>query len=500
MKRILLINWDSYPHVASGGVSVWARGLVENMPDCEFFIFNQLSNPNTNGVFRVPPNVRGVIGVPVFGSTRLEEFYPMPGSLTSRLGATSEQVLQKTFLPLYEGLLSLMLADDCDPDELASILHALRKFLLVHDPKKSFEHPSTWELFLEKVRADPMYREMTLREALVNYQVLQKSMQVLSVRLPKVDVVHSSLAWLPAFLGVTAKLEDGSALMLTEHGVAFRELLLYYNTFVYSETSKVFWTVFTRNVVKTIYSKADLIVPVCNANRTWETKLGADPGRIKVIYNGIDTEKFRPLEAQKSGPPTVVSVARISIFKDIVALIQATSRVKQSIPNVRCLLFGDSTEPEYYEKCLNTVKRMKLEGSFYFMGGTREPERAYALGDVVAFSSITEGFPFAVIEAMACGKAVVATDVGGVNEALSGCGLLVKSRDSNALAEAILNLIGDSRLRKELERKALSRARSEFGLGNSISQYRQAYDEISKKVGSRARNPETAIGGMVVSR
>ncbi len=500
MKRILLINWDSYPHVASGGVSVWARGLVENLPDCEFFIFNQLSNPNTNGSFRVPQNVRRVTGVPVFGSTRLEEFYPVPGSLTARLSATSEHVLQKTFLPLYEGLLSLMLADECDPDELASVLHALRKFLLVHDPKKSFEHPSTWELFLGRVRADPMYREMTLREALVNYQVLQKSMQVLSVRLPKVDVVHSSLAWLPAFLGVTAKLEDGSALMLTEHGVAFRELLLYYNTFVYSETSKVFWTVFTRNVVRTIYNKADLIVPVCNANRTWEMKLGADPARIRVIYNGIEVEKFRPLEAQKSERPTIVSVARISIFKDIVALIQATSRVKQSIPNVRCLLFGDSTEPDYYEKCLNIVKRMKLEGSFYFMGGTREPERAYALADVVAFSSITEGFPFAVIEAMACGKAVVATDVGGVNEALSGCGLLVKSRDSNALAEAILRLMGDPQLRTELERNALLRARSEFGLGKTIAQYRQVYDEISKKVDSEVPARKAGIDGIVVSQ
>lgn len=325
-------------------------------------------------------------------------------------------------------------------------------------------------------------------------------MQVLSVRLPKVDVVHSSLAWLPAFLGVTAKLEDGSALMLTEHGVAFRELLLYYNTFVYSETSKVFWTVFTRNVVKTIYNKADLVVPVCNANRTWETKLGADPAKIRVIYNGIDTEKFRPLEVQKNERPTIVSVARISIFKDIVALIQATARVRDSVPDVRCLLFGDSTEPDYYEKCLNTVKKMNLEGSFYFMGGTKEPERAYAAGDVVAFSSITEGFPFAVIEAMACGKAIVATDVGGVNEALSGCGLLVRSRDSHALAEAILRMMRDPQLRQEMERKALARARSQFGLEKSIAQYRQVYDEISNRVDSEGRTSKVGMDGIVVSR
>jgi glycosyltransferase involved in cell wall biosynthesis len=449
------------------------------MPDCEFTIFNQLSNPNSNSNIRLPPNVKSVIGMPVFGTTRLEEFFSDGSALIPRIRRTTESVIVKRFLPLYESFLEGILADSCDPDKLAQLVFELHNFLTVYDSKKCFEHPQTWDAFLERVTTDPLYKEMKLREALTNYHVLQRSMQVLSVKLPKVDIIHSSLAWLPSLLGVSAKMENGSSFLLTEHGVAFRELLLYYNTFLYSEASKLFWTVFTHNVVRTIYKSADLIIPVCRANTTWEIKLGADPAKVKVIYNGVDTDRFRPLDVAKDPRPTVVSVARISIFKDIIALIQATDRVRQSMRNVRCLLFGDSTEPEYYERCAEAVKKLHLEDTFYFMGGTKEPEKAYAVGDVVAFSSITEGFPFAVIEAMACGKAIVATDVGGVSEALEGCGLLVKSRSSHDLGDGILRLLNDGRLRRDMEQASLARASRDFSLGKCIQQYREVYDELA---------------------
>jgi glycosyltransferase involved in cell wall biosynthesis len=113
------------------------------------------------------------------------------------------------------------------------------------------------------------------------------------------------------------------------------------------------------------------------------------------------------------------------------------------------------------------------------MGGTDEPEKAYNLADVVAFSSITEGFPYGVIEAMACGKAVVATDVGGVSEALEGCGLLVRSRSPRQLANAIIKLLKDEPLRKGFEAAAFKRVKEEFTLEKEVQQYRELYQELS---------------------
>jgi glycosyltransferase involved in cell wall biosynthesis len=112
------------------------------------------------------------------------------------------------------------------------------------------------------------------------------------------------------------------------------------------------------------------------------------------------------------------------------------------------------------------------------MGGTKEPEKAYNLGDIVVFNGITEGFPFAVIEAMACGKPVIATAVGGVAEALEGCGVLVKSRDPETLGSEIVRLLNDEKRRSELGQAALLRARAEFSLTTSIYRYKALYEEL----------------------
>jgi glycosyltransferase involved in cell wall biosynthesis len=480
MKRALLINWDSYPHVASGGVFTWAKNLIENIPEWEFVILNQLSNPNANADYSIPKNVKHVVGFPIFGTNRTEEFVPQRGSLLQRISRTSDSVITKQFLPLYSDFLRYVTTDECDPESLAKSVYHLHTFLRTYDSKKAFDHPGTWEIYLNRLRKDPVYKEMRLREALINFQVLQRSLQILSVHVPKVDLVHSSLAWLPSLVGVAEKIENNCPFVITEHGVAFRELILYYNAFLYNEASKIFWTVFTYNVVRAIYKMADLVIPVCKANETWEGRLGANPARTRVIYNGVDTDKFRPLKVQRQDlRPTVVTVSRISIFKDVIGLIQAIDLLREGVKDIQCLLFGDSTEIEYSARCFDMVKKLRLEGNFRFMGGTKEPEKAYAAGDVVAFSSITEGFPFAVIEAMACGKAVVATDVEGVREALEGCGILVRSRSPADLARGILRLLSDRRMRNDLGMAGLARARKDFGLAKCVSQYRELYQEMA---------------------
>jgi glycosyltransferase involved in cell wall biosynthesis len=103
---------------------------------------------------------------------------------------------------------------------------------------------------------------------------------------------------------------------------------------------------------------------------------------------------------------------------------------------------------------------------------------AYHAGHMVALTSISEGFPYTLIEAMASGKATVATDVGGVTEALGSTGLIVPSRDHGAVAQASLTLLGNAGLRDSLGRAARTRVLSQFTLESFLHVYRHIYPHV----------------------
>ena len=106
---------------------------------------------------------------------------------------------------------------------------------------------------------------------------------------------------------------------------------------------------------------------------------------------------------------------------------------------------------------------------------------AYRDADVVLLTSISEAFPYSVIEAMSCERAVVASDVGGVSEALEDCGILVKPRDEAAFADAVTALLDDASLRTRYARRARQRVLEEFRLAASVHAYLELYRELGEE-------------------
>ena len=121
---------------------------------------------------------------------------------------------------------------------------------------------------------------------------------------------------------------------------------------------------------------------------------------------------------------------------------------------------------------------------------------AYAAGQVVVLCSITEGFPYTLIEAMTCGRPCVATDVGGVTEAAGDTGLVVPPRDPGQLAEACLTLLRDHELRQRLGAAARHRALEYFTVDRAIS----AFDEIYMFLGTGQPLPMPRPGPDLASR
>lgn len=144
-------------------------------------------------------------------------------------------------------------------------------------------------------------------------------------------------------------------------------------------------------------------------------------------------------------------------------MIRAAKLVQNEIPEVQFKVYGSlEVDKEYVKKCQNLVKKLKLVDTFHFEGFHNQPSMIFNEGDISILTSISEGFPYTVIESMSCGRPVVATDVGGIRDALEGCGILCKPRDPRDIANGVVKLLQDTDLRLEYGRKARDRVATDL--------------------------------------
>jgi glycosyltransferase involved in cell wall biosynthesis len=301
---------------------------------------------------------------------------------------------------------------------------------------------------------------------------------VLNVRVPKTSVTHSTAA---AFCGIpciTAKVRHGTPMLLTEHGVYLREQYLFLSKFRRLFFCKQFLLNLITAVARANYHFADIIAPVCHYNTRWEVAHGTPQQKIRVVYNGVDPDLFTPvpkLHVASDWEPHVVATARIDPLKDIETLLRVAARLKTTHPRVKFSVFGAVADESYYRRCLAVRRHLGVEEMVNIGTATDDVVAAYRDADVVLLTSISEAFPYSVIEAMACEKAVVASDVGGVGEALEGCGVLVKPRDDERFAIEIAHLLDNHSLRLRLGAKARARVLEEFRLDHFVGRYLDLY-------------------------
>jgi hypothetical protein len=172
-------------------------------------------------------------------------------------------------------------------------------------------------------------------------------------------------------------------------------------------------------------------------------------------------------------------------------LIRAFALVHEEMPAARLRLFGSppkGREP-YLERCQALTADLGIAGSVTFEGRVENIRDAYDAGQIVALSSVSEGFPYSLIEAMTCGRTCVATDVGGVTEAVGDTGLVVPPRSPKQMARACLTLLQNDDLRHRLGAAARTRALENFTVDGAIS----AFDEIYSFVGAARPGPAAPI-------
>lgn len=186
---------------------------------------------------------------------------------------------------------------------------------------------------------------------------------------------------------------------------------------------------------------------------------GIDEGKVRIVPNGVDIEKFKPLIDTASAKhqfglgagPCVLFVGSLIPRKGLQFLVEAAKKIVRDIADVTFLIVGEGPLRTQLDDNLTSSK---LSGNFRFFGNLEEDVLPvlYGCADVFVLPSIQEGQGIVLLEAQACGKPVVAFNIGGVCEAVQNgtTGLLVERGNIDGLADALLSLLSDSVLRKRM--------------------------------------------------
>lgn len=477
-RHVTMLTEGTYPHV-HGGVSTWCDQLVRGMPEVDFNVIALTGSGREPVTWDLPRNVYRHTAVPLWG--------PPPGR--SRRRALRGRA-HRRFTRTYENFLLSLL----DPPPAAAggapahggFSAALRELAVLARAgtlAQALRSESVLRLLmavwtrpgLSSAGAAP-----TIHDALTATDLLEHALRPLSVRIPPDCVAHavsSGLATLPA---LAAKYLDGVPFLLTEHGIYLRERYLGYRTAEQRWPVKALMLGFYRELNSEGYRQADLITPCNQYNRRWEERGGADSERIRTVYNGVDPHAF-PEAGPEPEVPTLSWCGRIDPIKDLETLVRAYAFMREELPALRLRLFGPVPAgcEDYLVGLEKLAAGLGVADGITYEGRIDKVADAYAAGSVVMLSSISEGFPFSIIEAMSCGRTTVSTDVGGVREAVGDTGLVVPPREPETMARATLALLRDDERRAELGRRSRERVVEKFTLHRSVDGFRHIYRELA---------------------
>lgn len=231
---------------------------------------------------------------------------------------------------------------------------------------------------------------------------------------------------------------------------------------------------------------ADLLLAVSFAvARPYLEEDGLDPARLRVVYNGIDPNRFRctdpsVLRTQLGLPSDAVIVGSVGALvpcKGHDLLVRAVHRLAGEFADLHLVIAGEGPE----RPALETLAReLGINDRVHLMGSLDDPSPVYAGCDVFALASRSEAFGLVLVEASLFGKPLIATDSGGMAEVVHDgeAGFVVPTEDGEALVRAMRTLLADPALRQRLGQAAAAHARSRFSVEAMVSGIERAYADV----------------------
>lgn len=491
---VTLVTEGTYPF-HHGGVTVWCDQMIRGLPERRFGVVAITGSGDEHPVLALPPNVTELRALPLWG--------PTPRRRRRCSAARAAAVAEA-----HERFLDALTDRATDPEgELLEGLGRMHDLARSTDVGGLLREQSALERVHECLRSSGSFGRAgettapTVGDALVAGELLEHFLRPLWVPPLESRLTHCVSNGLPALVGLAAKWTFGTNMLLTEHGVYLRERYLAVDSRAYSFPVRALLLRFYRVLAGAAYRAADLITPGSEYNQRWQVRIGADEDLIQPVHNGVDPEDFPPADDEPS-VPTLAWIGRVDPLKDLETLIRAFALVRRRVPEARLRMFGPTprgNEP-YRRRCEDLVESLGLAGAAAFEGRVDAITEAYGAGHVVALTSVSEGFPYTVIEAMASRRATVSTDVGGVREAVGEAGLVVAPRDVQAVADACARLLVDGPLRQRIADAARARVLERFTLGRFLDTYRGIYENCIGDADEAplrpAPEPEVRVGAI----
>ncbi len=412
---VCIILEGSYPFV-SGGVSSWTHELIKAQSHLTFhLVFLVAPDADLTYRYELPDNVLATTQIVLQRIPKGE----------SRMSG-EKQLLARLEEPL------LRLLTDGGLDDLDEVRAILTPHVGRIGANVLLDSRYAWEMLVR------MYGKTHPETSFLDYFWSWRALfggiySVLLAEMPRARIYHSPSTGYAGLFAARAGLETGCPVLLTEHGIYTNErrieiaLASWFHEMEEDSLSvhrlphqlSDMWVKAFTAYSRCCYSAAHKIITLFEGNQLFQLMDGANRGKMMVIPNGVDVDRFAAIPREQSPrPPTIALIGRVVQIKDVKTFIRACATLQESIPDLQALVMGSIEEEEqYFLECQEMVDHMGLEKIITFTGQVRLEDYLGKI-DVLVLTSISEGQPLVILEAGAAGIPVVATNVGACREIL----------------------------------------------------------------------------------
>ncbi|MDR2391577.1 MAG: GT4 family glycosyltransferase PelF [Planctomycetota bacterium] len=502
---VCIVTEGTYPYVM-GGVSTWIAQILDTMPQLKFSLIHvsasRLLSPEIR--YALPPNLVS------FQNVYLYDFAP------PRKGkeVIDQEVLspeeKSIMLDFYLGLTAGRAVETMDVARIA------RSFEFDSEFVEAMAHSqSIWSVLTNLYRRSAPPGLGFLDFFWTARALFMPILNLMRTPIPRARVYHASCTGYAGFLGARARRETGRPYILTEHGIYSRERRIELSRIDWLSTSgasrilqlersrnwfREWWVRLFQSLSRTAYAQSSRIISLYQGNKDTQIHEGANAAIIDLIPNGIIVDRFKNIPRRRREPGETLRigfVGRVASIKDIKTLLRAMSILAARKVDFITRVTGPmDEEPEYTDECLDLCDRLELTEKVLFPGPSRDLPKVYSEMDVLVLTSVSEGFPFVILEANCAGVPVVATNVGACRDILTGMnkedlalgpsGLITPVNAPGETAKALERLARDPALTYAYGMAGRERAIRFYDLRLVMAQYQQLYETYVFAAGKAA--------------